>query len=130
MEFVWIIYQSGSARRVLQVSGEAQRVTKRRIVVRCKHARTPSSTDTHKSKRRRRSWMSWRGQSSLSTRHFPFQELATNPFWLIFVFEWSCWPVVEVASYWIRHVQASLIWGFPILPILSSYGEKKKLNMV
>ena len=23
------------------------------------------------------------------------------------------------------HFQASLIWGFPILPILSSYGEKK-----
>ena len=31
------------------------------------------------------------------------------------------------------HSQASLIWGFPILPILSSYGEKKikyGLNMV
>ena len=30
-----------------------------------------------------------------------------------------------------RYVQASLIWGFPILPILSSYGEKNNgLNMV
>ena len=31
-----------------------------------------------------------------------------------------------VWCWWKRlHHQASLIWGFPILPILSSYGEKK-----
>ena len=36
----------------------------------------------------------------------------------------------EIQQKLINHGQASLIWGFPILPILSSYGGEKKLNMV
>ena len=40
--------------------------------------------------------------------------------------------VNSINSEW-SYEQASLIWGFPILPILSSYGKKKikyGLNMV